>query len=293
MKTNRMRDLQISERMSIRSPNLARYFVDVRTIPLLTSDEENAIGARVIAGDEAAVTLLVNHNLRFVISVAKQYGTSPDLLSDLICQGNIGLIAAARSFDPTRGFRFISYAVWHIRREIFEYLGSKNRTIRLPGNVQTNIKKARTVEAALLVTLDREATTYEIVEELLKQGIDIEPQELEHAFGIANGHTALESEDTEIFSPINWLPTDINKPDSKLLDEEHRTTILRLLDTLCAQHRDIVCARLGLYPGGFAESFKDISARYNRGNEWARLVYNRVMLQLKISANRLLINQNN
>lgn len=288
-----MRDLQISERITMSSSNLSRYFVDLNSITLLTREEEYTISTRAIAGDEVAVDLLIRHNLRFVISVAKQYSlSSPDLLSDLICQGNIGLITAARSFDPTRGFKFISYAVWHIRNEILKYFDDSNRTIRLPGNAHTKINKARKVEADLRVTLDRDATTDEIVEELLKHGIIIKPYDLDHLFGVANGHTALESDSINIFAPIDWLSSDINKPDSKLLDEEQQSTILRLLNTLRKNEREVVCARLGLYTGE-GESFKDILARFDRSHEWSRLVYNKAILRLKMNARKLLINQNN
>ena len=293
MKTHRMRDLQISDRMTMRSPNLARYFVDVNSTSLLTGEEEFALSTRAIAGDEAAVDLLVKHNLRFVISVAKQYGLSPDILSDLICQGNIGLVKAARTFDPTRGFKFISYAVWHIRSEIFKYFDANHRTVRIPGNAQTKINKARKVEADLRVTLDRDATTYEIVEELLNQGISIEPYDLDHITGVMNGHTALESEDGDVLAPIDWLTSDDNPPDNNLLDDDKMAKILRLLDTLREIERAVVCARIGLYTGGEGEAFKDISARFDRSTEWSRLVYNKALRRLKMNARKLSITENN
>jgi RNA polymerase primary sigma factor len=137
-----MRKLDVSERITkMRTESIKRYFSDINNISILTSDEEYELATLSHQGDEDARKKLVKHNLRFVISVAKQYETNNLTLEDLINEGNIGLIKASEKFDPTRGFKFISYAVYWIRRNILAFIGDNNETIRIPINkVGSNYK---------------------------------------------------------------------------------------------------------------------------------------------------------
>lgn len=161
-----IRPFVISERITRReSESFKKYLVEVDRIERLTTDEEYEVAMKAYSGDEKAREELITKNLRFVISVAKQYaGTNGARLEDLVNEGNIGLVKAAERFDPTQGFKFISYAVWWIRRCIMEYLTKCSRTIRIPSNKATIISKLDEVASELEQTLERPAEKDDIVE---------------------------------------------------------------------------------------------------------------------------------
>jgi RNA polymerase primary sigma factor len=160
-----VRQLKITpDRLTNRTDNISRYFTDVSGRPMLGPEEEFSIGLRAQEGDEEAIEMLISSNLRFVVSVAKQYAGTGILLEDLICQGNIGLCDAARMFDPTRGFKFISFAVWHIRKEILAYLNSDHRTVRIPQNVLNDLTKIRRADETILQEQGRYGTADEFEE---------------------------------------------------------------------------------------------------------------------------------
>jgi RNA polymerase primary sigma factor len=156
-----MRQLKISKQITNRdTQSFNKYLTEVSGIEMLTSEEEGELSRRIKEGDRAALDRLVSANLRFVISVAKQYTGAP--LSDLVQEGNSGLIKAAERFDETRGFKFISYAVWWIRQSIMQYLSENQRAIRLPLNKVGIINKINQVKSELEQVLEREASASEI-----------------------------------------------------------------------------------------------------------------------------------
>jgi len=158
-----MRPLVITERITKRETGaFKKYLQEVSEIPTLTPDEEYELALRAQGGDEVARNELVSRNLRFVISVAKQYANNKVGLEDLINEGNCGLIEASKRFDPTTGFKFISYGVWWIRRGIMEYLTKYSRTIRIPSNQAANIVKLTELVGELEQTLERKATKHEV-----------------------------------------------------------------------------------------------------------------------------------
>jgi len=159
-----MRPLIITESITRReTASFKRYLQEVDNIPVLTPDEEYELALRAKDGDEKARNELVSRNLRFVISVAKQYSNSKVGLEDLVNEGNLGLIEASKRFDPTTGFKFISYGVWWIRRCIMEYLTKHSRTIRIPSNQAANITKLTGLVGELEQSLERKATKDEIM----------------------------------------------------------------------------------------------------------------------------------
>jgi RNA polymerase primary sigma factor len=135
--TNTKRFIDTSE------DSISKYLKDVRKINMISADEEAELAKLVAEGNQRAIEKLVNSNLRFVISVAKEYQNQGIPLSDLISEGNLGLIKAAAKFDPTRGFRFISYAVWWVKQSIIQSLNDNSRTVRLPVNVTNNVSKLK------------------------------------------------------------------------------------------------------------------------------------------------------
>ena len=152
-----MKQLKITQRITDReSRSLSAYLNEVRNYPQVTPDEEVELGRRIKQGDEAALEKLVNANLRFVVSVAKQYQGYGMTLSDLINEGNMGLIKAAKRFDETRGFKFISYAVWWIRQSILQSISSNSRLVRLPLNKMDEVRKVQEASARLSQKIGRE-----------------------------------------------------------------------------------------------------------------------------------------
>ena len=160
-----MRALKITQSITRRDErSLEKYLTDISQWEVLTPEEELSLFKRYRAGDEEALSRIVLHNLRFVVSVAKQYQIPGLWLGDLISEGNIGLIKAARRFDETRGFKFISYAVWWIRQSILQALNEKSRKIRLPLNVNGNTAKINAVRLSIMQKTEREATMEELME---------------------------------------------------------------------------------------------------------------------------------
>ena len=162
-----MRQLKISQNITTReNQSLEKYFQDVNKIDMITSEQETELSERIHSGDEQALEKLVRANLRFVVSVAKQYQNSSLTLNDLINEGNIGLIKAARKFDHTRGFKFISYAVWWIRQSIMQALAENSRMVRLPLNRVSTLNRIRRTASELQQELEREPTNDELADVL-------------------------------------------------------------------------------------------------------------------------------
>src|SRR6056297_1375522 len=162
-----MRQLKITKQITNRdTKSLEKYFQEISKIDLITADEEVELARRIREGDQIALNKLVNANLRFVVSTAKQYQGSGLRLSDLINEGNIGLVKAAKRFDETRGFKFISYAVWWIRQSILQAIAQQSRAIRLPSNKLGTLRKIYKVYSNLEQTLERPPSEQEIAHEI-------------------------------------------------------------------------------------------------------------------------------
>ena len=160
-----MRQLKISQQITNRdTQSLSKYFNEINTIPMINSEEEARLAKLARGGDSRAAEKLVTANLRFVVSVAKQYQSTGDLLDDLISAGNLGLIEAAKRFDETKGFKFISYAVWWIRQSIVQYISEHNKTIRIPSNKININSKLKHISSDLEQILERRPTMTEISE---------------------------------------------------------------------------------------------------------------------------------
>ena len=281
-----MRQLKINENITRRSLNIDRYFRDVGPDAKLTAEEEFEIAQRAAAGDQVAMDILVKRNLRFVISVAKQYSHSSEMLGELIAQGNIGLIDAAKTFDPSRGFKFISYAVWHIRKEILSYFNDYNRLVRLPTNVILNLNRAKKIETSLSTKFGRDATLEEIAAEMNAQGWPITADKLEAIRMSSEGSVPLESTNPdEEWAPIQWLSDGDDTPTLNVESNDRTKLIASVLGSLSPVERDIIILRHGLY-NGIEESFSTIALRYERTPEWARQVYTRGIKRSKKNVNR-------
>ena len=184
-----MRQLKISKSITNReSQSVEKYLQEIGRVELITAEEEVELAKRIKKGDQLALERLVNANLRFVVSVAKQYQNQGLTLNDLINEGNVGLVKAAQKFDETRGFKFISYAVWWIRQSIMQALAEQSRLVRLPLNKVGSLSKIRKALIHLEQEYDREPSVEE-----LSIYLGIPQREIEQTLKLSSRHTSLDA----------------------------------------------------------------------------------------------------
>jgi RNA polymerase primary sigma factor len=288
-----MRQFKITERKTDRTDVLERYFSDISGIPILTPDQENEIAVRARGGDQEAKAILIRSSLRFVVSVAKSYSGTKYPLMDLISQGNIGLIESAETFDPSTGFKFISYAIWRIRSNILKYIQSQSRTIRVPQSVQNTMREVRKIHDHFNQTQERDATIPEVIEKLSEMSDKTWiTHNMEHlAAGVAADSFNIplelrngESED-DVKAPISWLESEDYATDS--LEKKDRAEFVNLLlDTLDLREKKVVMDRMGKNWGA-PRSFEDIGAQFGKSAHWANKTYQNAIRKLKIRARKL------
>lgn len=286
-----MRQLKITQdRITNRTDNISRYFADVSNRSTLSPEEEFKVGLRAQAGDEEAIEKLISSNLRFVVSVAKQYASAGDLLEDMICQGNIGLCDAARMFDPTRGFKFISFAVWHIRKEIIAYLTSNRRTVRIPQNVLNDLTKIRRADETILQEQGRYGTVDELQEAIARTGNDFTTDHISRMTRADSRSVPLESDKPDEYgAPIDWLNS--GSTATQYTDEsDTREMAMLALSRLTSIQKDVVIRRLGINDEE-PETFSTIASRYKKTPEWARSLYARSikLMQIKLQSSKISI----
>src|SRR6201991_566785 len=213
-----MRQLKISESITNReSASLNQYLSDIAKIPMVTVQEEVILAQKIREGDQAALERLTTANLRFVVSVAKQYQSSGLTLGDLINEGNVGLVKAARRFDETKGFKFISYAVWWIRQSIMQALAEQSRIVRLPLNRVGTLNKITKTFSDLEQKFQREPSPEELAEVL-----EISSSEVVDTMKISGRHVSMDAPfvQGEENSLLDVLENDLeDKPDSGLVNE--------------------------------------------------------------------------
>ncbi|MGB2528207.1 sigma-70 family RNA polymerase sigma factor [Flagellimonas sp. SN16] len=241
-----MRPLTISKQLTDReSPALSRYLKDVSRIPMITEDEEVGLAIRIRNGDSQALEKLVTANLRFVISVAKQYQQRGMTLHDLINEGNLGLVRAAMKFDETRGFKFISYAVWWIRQGILQALSENSRMVRLPLNKINVINKIKTITAYFEQVHQRPPFAEEVSEMT-----DITLSEIK----VCMKHSSWPLSMDETLKPDEGSATlydrlgsgDLNNPESSLIEDSLKDEISELLEILSLREAYIIRMLFGI-----------------------------------------------
>ena len=241
-----MRQLKISKQITDRSGVVDRYLVDIAREDMVSAEEEAELARRIRGGDQQALDKLTRANLRFVVSVAKQYQNQGLSLSDLINEGNLGLIRAASRFDETRGFKFISYAVWWIRQNILAALSDKARMVRLPQNKIAMLLKLKTAFAKLEQNLEREPTALELAVEL-----DMSMKDVELILKSAAKHSSLDmpvsKDDSASMTMGDFIENlDTLAPDEGLQNEGLRDDIKMCLDTLTGREASIIRCAFGL-----------------------------------------------
>ncbi len=240
-----MRQLKIVKQVTNRdTASLEKYLYEIGRVELLTPEQEVALAQRIKQGDQVALEKLTKANLRFVVSVSKQYQNQGLSLQDLINEGNLGLIKAAQRFDETRGFKFISYAVWWIRQSILQALAEQSRIVRLPLNRIGDINKIKKATATLEQEFERAPDPTEIAD-LLK----VEENEVADSLKNAGRHISMdapivEDEETSLYDVIN--NDDIPNPETELINDSLRIEIERAISTLSKREADILRYFFGL-----------------------------------------------
>ena len=240
-----MRQLKITKQVTNRdTPSLDKYLQEIGRVDLISPEEEVALARRISAGDTEALRKLVKANLRFVVSVAKQYQNQGISLPDLINEGNLGLMKAAQRFDETRGFKFISYAVWWIRQAILQALAEQSRIVRLPVNKIGSINRINRAFAKLEQNYEREPSSQEIADLL-----EMVPEDVKDALK-TNGRTVSMDapisgeEDNNMYDVLQSSETP--SPDRNLINESLAYEIERALNTLSSRESKVLKLYFGL-----------------------------------------------
>ncbi len=255
-----------------------KYLQEIGNVPLLTPEEEIALATKVQQGDETALEELTKANLRFVVTVAKQYQNQGLTLSDLINEGNIGLIKAAKRFDPTRGFKFISYAVWWIRQAILQALAEQARVVRIPQNKIGTLSKIGKAVSNLTQEFEREPNAEEIAAQL-----DISESEVESTMQMSGRHLSVDEPifDSENNTLMDTIENDQQAPpDQSLLSESLRIEIERALDTLTPREAEVIRLYFGL-DGEHTLTLEEIGARFELTRERVRQIKEKAIRRLR------------
>ena len=240
-----MRQLKITKQVTNReTASLDKYLQEIGKVDLITADEEVELAKRIKVGDQTALEKLTKANLRFVVSVAKQYQNQGLTLPDLINEGNLGLIKAAKRFDETRGFKFISYAVWWIRQSILQALAEQSRIVSLPLNKIGSINKINKMYAFLEQENERPPSAEEIAKKLDMTVNDVKESMKNSGRHVSMDAPLIEGEDSNLYDVLN--SGESPNPDRKLLHESLRIEINRALETLTPREADVVKLYFGL-----------------------------------------------
>jgi len=270
-----MEQIKITPAITLRTPTLEQYMRDISRIEMISPDEETELAMRIKEGDTQALNSLVNANLRFVVSVAKQYQNRGLDLTDLISEGNIGLIKAAQKFDPTRGFKFISYAVWWIRQQILSGISQDSNTIRLPMNQVGLQMKANRQRQIFLQENEREPTDEELAAIMETSISRISEMPSDHT--TVSLSKQLGDEDSQ---SLEDLVADTQSPqiDCKLMQESLRKDIEEVTKVLGEKERQILVSSFGI--GCTAMTLDEIGKKMDLSRERVRQIRTKALKRL-------------
>ena len=274
-----MRQLKIIKQVTNReTPSLDKYLHEIGKVELITAEEEVELARRIKLGDITALERLIKSNLRFVVSVSKQYQNQGLSLPDLINEGNLGLIKAAQRFDETRGFKFISYAVWWIRQSILQALAEQARIVRLPLNKIGSINKINKTFAELEQKFEREPSIQELAD-----AMEIAPDDIKESLKSAGRHVSMDAplqqdEEGTLYDVL--LSKESPSPDKGLLTESLRKEIERALSTLTYREANIIRLYFGLN-GKHQHTLEEIGEEFNLTRERVRQIKEKAIKRLK------------
>lgn len=285
-----MRQLKITKSITNReSQSLEKYLQEIGKVDLLTPEEEVELAKQIKQGDQIALEKLTKANLRFVVSVAKQYQNQGLSLSDLINEGNLGLIKAAQRFDETRGFKFISYAVWWIRQSILQALAEQSRIVRLPLNKVGSLNKINRAFSELEQEFEREPSPEELATLL-----EIPTEEVETTLGVAARHVSMDAPfvEGEDNSLLDVLENDSTPATDSVLEykDSLRREIERALGTLTDRQADVIKLYFGIgveHP----ESLEDIGEKFGLTRERVRQIKDKAINKLRSATRSKLLKQ--
>ncbi len=277
-----MRQLKISKQITNReSESLDKYLQEIARVDLISAEDEVELAKKIKDGDQVALEKLIKSNLRFVVSVAKQYQNNGLTLGDLINEGNLGLIKAAQRFDETRGFKFISYAVWWIRQSILQALAEQSRIVRLPLNRIGSLNRISKTFSSLEQKFEREPTPDEI-----SNALNMDPNEVRDTMRISSRHISIDSpmKDGEDNSLLDVLEDDCEStPDNELLIDSLRKEIQSALSTLTSRECDVIGLYFGLN-GEHTQTLEEIGSRFSLTRERVRQIKEKAIRRLRHSS---------
>jgi len=274
-----MRQLKISKQITNReSQSLDKYLQEIGKVDLLTPDEEVDLAKRIREGDQLALEKLTKANLRCVVSVAKQYQNQGLSLGDLINEGNLGLIKAAQRFDETRGFKFISYAVWWIRQSILQALAEQSRIVRLPLNRVGSLNKISKTFSELEQKYEREPSPDELAEVL-----EVSTAEVVDTLKICGRHVSMDApfvqgEENSLLDVLE--NSSESAPDSSLMNDSLRREVQRALSTLTQREADVISLYFGLN-GEHSMTLEEIGEKFNLTRERVRQIKEKAIRRLR------------
>ena len=273
-----MRQLKISKSITNReSASLDKYLQEIGHEELLTTDEEVELAQRIRKGDKRALERLTKANLRFVVSVAKQYQNQGLSLPDLINEGNVGLIKAAEKFDETRGFKFISYAVWWIRQSILQAIAEQSRLVRLPLNQVGSVNKITRELNKFEQEHERKPSVDEIAER-----VDLPEDKIADAMKANSRHVSMDAPiaDGEDSSMIDFLSGDSSNTDRELAIESLKAEVSRILKLLTDKEQKVLRAFFGI-DGSPEMTLDEIGEKYNLTRERVRQIKEKALRRLR------------
>jgi|TARA_B100001564_G_scaffold36258_1_gene26405 RNA polymerase primary sigma factor len=274
-----MRQLKITKQVTNReTASLDKYLQEIGKVDLITAEEEVELAQKVKAGDQLALEKLTKANLRFVVSVAKQYQNQGLTLPDLINEGNLGLIKAAQRFDETRGFKFISYAVWWIRQSILQALAEQSRIVRLPLNKIGSINKINKTYAFLEQSHERPPSAEEIANELDMTINDVKESMKNSGRHVSMDAPLVEGEDSNLYDVLR--SGESPNPDKELIHESLRTEIERALETLTPREADVIKLYFGL-GNHHPMTLEEIGETFDLTRERVRQIKEKAIRRLK------------
>ncbi len=282
-----MRQLKITKQVTNRDTiSLDKYLHEIGKVELLSAEMEVELAKRIRTGDQKALEIFIKANLRFVVSVSKQYQNQGLSLPDLINEGNLGLIKAAQRFDETRGFKFISYAVWWIRQSILQALAEQARIVRLPLNKIGSINKINKTFSKLEQQFQREPTLDEVA-----QMLETKPELVEDSLNVSSIHISMDAplkdeEGNNMYDVM--LNNDSPSPDNELISNSLRKEIERSLATLAEREADILRYYFGLN-NNYPHTLEEIGDEFGLTRERVRQIKEKAIKKLKNNyRNRLL-----
>ena len=274
-----MRQLKIIKQVTNReTPSLDKYLHEIGKVELISADEEVELARKIKQGDQESLEKLIKANLRFVVSVSKQYQNQGLSLPDLINEGNLGLIKAAQRFDETRGFKFISYAVWWIRQSILQALAEQARIVRLPLNKIGSINKINKTLSELEQKFEREPSEIEIANVL-----ECAPDDVKDSIRSSGRHVSMDAplaqgEENNMYDVL--ASQDMPSPDRELLNDSLRREIERALSTLTYREANIIRLYFGLN-GKHPHTLEEIGEEFNLTRERVRQIKEKAIKRLK------------